>query len=312
MGFLVAGRLAASGQNNVWMISSWKEHVQKINKSGLKFRTLDRRSELIPVQATHDITEVLNKNGPVDLAIVLVKSPKTSSAAEKAMQLIHPKQGMILTLQNGVGNREKIINVIGDENRVIQGVTSQGSFIPESGHIWHTGQGNTVLAYSAQNRHEVKAIATMMTEANLPCDMINDLDSVLWGKLIINSGINPLTALLRIRNGELTKSELLKEIVRRTVHEGTNVAKAKGVKLPFDDPLESALAVASATAENLSSMLQDVMRGETTEIDYINGAIVREGDKLGVDVPTNRTLVELISLPHVSPDTKKILQTLSG
>lgn len=311
MGSLVAGRLAATGQNNVWMVSSWKEHIQKIKTTGLRLRTLDRRSAVIPVQATHDVSEILEKNGPVDLAIVLVKSPKTSPAAEKAKQLLHPRKGMVLTLQNGVGNREKIIDVIGDEHRVVQGVTSQGSFIPESGIIWHTGHGNTVLAYTSQNRHEVREIASTLTDANIPCDMINDLDSVLWGKLIINSGINPLTALLRIRNGELTKSDLLKEIMRRTVHEGSNVAKAKGVKLPFEDPLESALAVATATAENVSSMLQDVIRGETTEIDYINGAIVREGEKLGVEVLTNKTLVELLALPYIA-DAQKVIQTFSN
>lgn len=310
MGSLIAGRLAATNKYNVWMVSSWKEHIQKINTTGLHMRTLDRRSHVIPIRATSDVNEILNKHGPVDLAIVLVKSPKTEGAAAKAKLLIHPRNGIVLTLQNGVGNREKIIEQVGDEWRVIQGVTSQGSFIPESGVIWHTGHGSTILAYDSANRDQVKQIADMLTEANLPCDTINNLDSILWGKLIINSGINPLTALLRIKNGELTKNDLLKEIVRRTVHEGTNVAKAKGVELPFSDPYESALAVASATAENLSSMLQDVIRGEKTEIDSINGAIVREGEKLGIDVPTNKTLIQLLSLPYIS-NSKNVIQSLT-
>lgn len=303
MGSLVGGKIAACGEHNVWIVSSWKEHVDKINEKGLVLRNLDRSTQNVPIKATIDAEAMLGECGPADLAIVLVKSPQTKKAAVTASKLVQSK-GLVLTLQNGLGNREIIAETLGDANRVIQGVTSQGSYLVESGHIWHTGEGNTTLSFAKEHAQAIREIAEMLQRAGFACDLTDDLDSMLWGKLIVNAGINPLTALLRVKNGVVASSETCREILGKTVQEGVEVASARGIKLPFPDPEKRALEVARATADNISSMLADVMRGSQTEIDSINGAIVREGEKLGVSVLINKTLCGLLSLPFVNQKPK--------
>lgn len=298
MGSLVSGRLAASGDTNIWMISSWKEHVDKINHSGLVLQNLDKSTCTVQLRATTSVEEVIQKDGKVDLAVVMVKSPHTKEAALKAAQLVH-SNGFVLTLQNGLGNREIIAEALGgDIKRVIQGVTSHGGNILSSGHVAHTGIGVTSLAIDNHNKWIVEEIAQIFHRAGLVCDLNENLESLQWGKLIVNSAINPLTAILRVKNGVLAESPACIDLVAKTVKEGVLVANARGVALPFGDPVNNVLSVARSTKDNVSSMLKDVMRGEKTEIDAINGAIVREGDRLGVGVFINRTMIGLLELQH--------------
>lgn len=119
MGSLVGGKLAATGDSNIWMVSSWKEHVDKINKEGLTVRNLDNTTQKIFMNATTTVDEILSKVGNVDLALIMVKGPHTKQAAEKAAKLVD-KKGFVLTLQNGIGNIETISEALGDRSRVIQ------------------------------------------------------------------------------------------------------------------------------------------------------------------------------------------------
>ena len=125
-------------------------------------------------------------------------------------------------------------------------------------------------------------------------DSTNHIKSLLWSKLIINVGINALSAITRLPNGKLIEYEGTKRILREAVTEATRIAKRKRIKLIFDDPLAKVEAVCEGTSANLSSMLQDVLRKKRTEIDFINGVIVRLGQELGIEVPTNKLLVDLI------------------
>jgi 2-dehydropantoate 2-reductase len=122
-----------------------------------------------------------------------------------------------------------------------------------------------------------------------------DPNALLWGKLVINAAINPLTALLDIPNGELLNRPSAREVAAALAREAASVAVAKGISLPFPDPVAATETVAHRTASNKSSMLQDVKRGSPTEIDAICGAIVRAGEQTGVPTPVNRTLWQLIN-----------------
>jgi 2-dehydropantoate 2-reductase len=298
MGSLVGGKLAASGNYNVSFLSGWKEHVEKINRQGLSLTNMDHTVQQVQgIYAASSVEEILERyNGKVDVAMVLVKSPNTKKAADQAARLLHyNKNGLVLTLQNGLGNKEIIAEALGDSLRVVQGVTSMGSMLPESGKVLHTGNGPTSISFDPNNYREVKDIAEMLIYSGIPCNLIQDVEGMLWGKLLVNAGINPVTALLRVKNGAIVDNETCKELMLKTVHEGANVAKARGVMLPYDDPFQRVLEVANATKENVSSMLSDVLRGAKTEIDSINGAIVKEGEKLGIPVLTNKTLVNLVS-----------------
>jgi 2-dehydropantoate 2-reductase len=128
----------------------------------------------------------------------------------------------------------------------------------------------------------------------LPAELSDDLDALVWGKLVVNAGINALTALLRVPNGALAANMPARALMASAIAEAAAVAQARGTALPYADPLAHTLAVAHATGANHSSMLQDVLRGSPTEIDAINGAVVREGLRLGVPTPVNSFLTDLM------------------
>jgi 2-dehydropantoate 2-reductase len=134
----------------------------------------------------------------------------------------------------------------------------------------------------------------MFTAAGIPAAPSDDVAGLLWGKLVINVGINPFTGLLQVRNGELLEHEETRELMRMAVDEAVSVAKAASVSLPFPDPLARVQEVARLTGQNKSSMYQDVAAGRRTEIDFICGAVVREGEKHGIPTPVNRALTLLV------------------
>lgn len=302
MGSLFGGKLAATGQHHVWFVDPWAEHVAAIRERGLELIGLDGRLERIHVRATTDVAEVAEE-GPVELAFVFVKSYATARAARQTRRVLAP-DGLALTLQNGLGNREVLAEVLGEE-RVVQGVTSHGATVLGPGRVRHAGAGSTQLAAPTPDlRPRVAAIAAMLTEAGIKTDLVDDLQTLVWGKLIVNAGINPLTALLRVHNGVLAEEETCRRLVALAVEEAAAVARALGITLPFDDPVAHVLQVARATGANRSSMLVDVLRGSPTEIEAINGAIVREAQRLGVPVPFNEALFNLVKALEATADER--------
>ena len=125
--------------------------------------------------------------------------------------------------------------------------------------------------------------------------MVTNIHSVLWGKLLINIGINPLTAIMKVKNGQLLNYPSLLDILHEAVTEGCTVAKKLGIEIPFPDPVEKVKNVCAATSNNFSSMLQDILAHRKTEIEYINGSVVKYGKKALVPTPVNRILVGIVS-----------------
>jgi 2-dehydropantoate 2-reductase len=253
--------------------------------------------------------------GVCDMVLVLTKSYATAWAAEQARALLHPEgvkgredevsiltpspphpltgsRTLVVTLQNGLGNRELLAQALGDA-RVGLGVTSLGATLLGLGHVRHAGQGSTVFG-TAPDRAGMAALVDLLNTCGLPAELSDDLDALVWGKLVVNAGINALTALLRVPNGALAGSAEARALMAGAIAEAAAVAQARGTKLPYRDPLVHTLGVAQATGSNYSSMLQDVLRGGPTEIDAINGAVAREGLRLGVPTPINSMLAALV------------------
>ena len=130
--------------------------------------------------------------------------------------------------------------------------------------------------------------------------MAKDIDSVIWSKLVINVGINALTAITRLKNGMLVQHDGTREVLRSSVQEAVRIVKRKRIKLAYDDPIQKVESVCKATSSNVSSMLQDVLSKERTEIDFINGAIVRQGKALGIPTPVNELLTNLVKTIELS------------
>ncbi|MEM2924579.1 MAG: 2-dehydropantoate 2-reductase [Methanocellales archaeon] len=279
IGSLFGALLAREGYD-VTLIGR-EAHVKAILERGLRVSGLEEFN--IRIKAFTRAVEA-------DLFLFTVKSYDTEQAARAI-----PVGGktVVLTLQNGIGNEEIIASVVGVE-RVISGKTSYGSTLVEPGHIRYTGAGETIVGeLDGRVTERVRAIAELFNSAGIKTSIARDMRMKIWEKLIINAGINAITAITGLKNGEILKFEELKELMRLAIEEAVAVARASGIAIR-DDMVERTEAVARATAENQSSMLQDVKRGKRTEIEAINGAIVKLGERYGIPTPVNRALTALV------------------
>jgi 2-dehydropantoate 2-reductase len=286
MGSLFGALLAESGED-VWLYDIWEEHVKAINEKGLGIE-LDDKTRSVSVNATADKRLI----GKTDLAIIFVKSTQTGDAARTASELIG-NNGFVLTLQNGMGNADIIGEVI-DPDRIISGTTSHGATMLGPGNIRHAGTGQTEIGmWSGIKKTGIRKIADVFNKAGIVTKTVDDVRSVIWGKLLVNVGINAITALPGIKNGRILDLSVTKELSRAAVKEAIEVARAQGVKVAANT-VEHVFKVAEATSANRSSMGQDVDNRRQTEISAINGAVVKEAEKLGINVPVNQTLNALI------------------
>jgi len=286
MGSLFGGKLSAAA--DVTLLDPWPEHVAAMQRDGLRITELDGGETTILVTATADPAAVPE----ADLVIIFVKSHATQQASQWASQFL-AADGLALTLQNGVGNGETMAELLGAE-RVVSGVTSHGATLLGPGRVRHAGTGPTHVATRPEIADKLADVAAVFEQAGFEVHLSDDLDSLVWGKLIINVGINALTGILRVPNGQLVEIPAAGELMAQAVAEAVAVCRAKGIELPYDDPLGRVQEVARATATNRASMLQDVLRGVPTEIGVINEAIVREGGRLGLDTPVNQFIVTTI------------------
>ena len=286
MGSLFGALLSESGEN-IWLYDIWKEHVEAINENGLQIEYNDN-TRSVSVDATWDKNQIEK----TDLAIIFVKSTQTDDAAKTASEILDIN-GLALTLQNGMGNAVIIGEVI-DPDRIIAGTTSHGATMLGPGRIRHAGTGPTSIGmWSGIQETGIQEVADLLTKAGIMTETVDDVVDVIWAKLLVNIGINAITALTGIKNGGIIGLSATKALSCAAVEEAIQVAKAQGVKVE-DNTVEHVFQVAQATKGNRSSMGQDVDNKRQTEISMINGAIVTQAEKLGIHVPVNQTLTTLI------------------
>lgn len=284
MGCLFGARLAPLA--DVVLVGTWPEGVAALREHGIVL--VDAAGErVIPVQVAAE-----GAVARCDLALILVKSYQTARAARQAADRLAP-DGLALTLQNGLGNAETLAAYLG-AGRVALGITAQGAMLLDPGRVYHAGDGPTYFGVTPETCERLEQVAVLFRQAGFETHLTDNIAGLVWGKLVVNSAINPLTALLRAPNGALLESESARTLMEAVARETASVAQAQGITLPFDDPAARVREVAARTARNRSSMLQDVLRGAPTEIDAINGAVVREGRRLGAPTPINETLWRLV------------------
>lgn len=287
MGCLFGARLSA--QAEVTLIGGWPDQLQALGEAPLRFVHPDGHEEFIRLKATSDSSMV----EPVDTVLIVTKTPKTELAAQQAARLLKPG-GLVISLQNGLGNQEVIARFI-PAWQVTLGVTTLGASTGgRPGVVYWNGSGSTSLAARPDIDRPMREIACVFERGGLKVDVAEDVSSLVWGKLAVNAAINPLTALLRVPNGELIESEWARQLMHQAAQEVTAVAAAQNISLPFPDPAAQVDQVARLTARNTSSMLQDVLRGVETEIETICGAVVRAGAAAGIETPTNQMLYGLV------------------
>ncbi|MCM8782547.1 MAG: 2-dehydropantoate 2-reductase [Candidatus Omnitrophica bacterium] len=295
MGCLLAAFLAKA-KEEVCLIDHNSERVKNINEDGIKIEGISGEFT-IKVKATAEPKEI----GICQLVVICVKSYDTEEAIKSVKELIG-ENTQVLTLQNGIGNVQILNDIVG-EDKVIGGVTSHGATVLGPGHIRHAGKGETIIGKAnGKVLGPIREVVNVLNTAGFETKVSKDINGLIWSKLIINVGINALTAATRLNNGRLIEYDGTKEIMRAAVQEAVKVAKRKRIKLVYDDPIQKVEGVAKATAGNISSMLQDVLKKRRTEIDFINGAIVRQGKALNMPTPVNETLTNLIKTIESSYD----------
>ena len=273
-----------SKQNNVILIGR-KKHVQEINKNGLTIR--GKTNLTIKIQAE---TNIKNISFEPDLFVLTVKSYDTEKAIKQAKSIIK-KNTIVISIQNGIDNVDKIIKNVNCKN-VIAGVTTHGCVFLQPGMIKHTGIGKTTIGDIKGNASG--KIAEVLNKSGIKTKISKNIIREIWIKTIVNSSINPLTAVFNCKNEHLLENPLLERIVERICYESTNVANTLNLNLTYDDMILETKKVIMDTSDNFSSMLQSIRMRKKTEIDSINGKIVEIGKKKKIDVYLNELLVFLI------------------
>jgi 2-dehydropantoate 2-reductase len=271
------------------LLSTNCDHIRAVREDGLFVEELDGSLSRYEPPAYSDPADIPQK---ADLVLVSVKTYATRAALQSVLSACSDST-MFLTLQNGVGNFERISEVVGEASTIV-GVTAQGATLLEPGRIRHGGNGLTVVGeFRGEPSDRVRTVVDCLSEAGIQTQAGVNMQQLIWQKLMVNVGINAITALTGIRNGQINTIPDAGLLCRAAVEEALLVAERKGFRFE-GDMVERVFAVAEATSRNRSSMGQDVDRRRPTEIDAINGAIVSYGKEMDLPVVVNETLTRLV------------------
>ncbi len=255
-------------------------------------RALDGRADLVKVDRTH--APLREGEAPVDAAIVTAKTPGTAWAAEIAAKIL-ARGGVGLTIQNGLGNYERLVEHLGAERAAV-GVIYVGAQLV-GGELRATGPGKIELGRptAAASRARLDELAELFRGGGMDVTVVDDAWPAVWRKVVTNAAVNPITALIRRTNAELLADAPASRVADCIAVEVARVATASGVRIGEDEAVKQWRAMAALTGANRSSMLQDVEAGRRTEIDAICGAVARVGEGHGVAAPLNQAMTVLVS-----------------
>jgi len=284
------GAALTEGGHETWLIGRSPAHVNAMRGEGLRVDDA-QGTRRIQVLAAVQAAEV----GVAELVIVLVKSFQTDAAMRGAATLVGPDT-LVLSLQNGLGHEEILSDIVGRE-RVLAGKTYVGGVLRGPGHIQAgvVGKATCIGELDGHVTPRVRAIADAFNAAGLATTVSENIVGTMWDKLLVNVATGALTGITRLTYGQLYEDALLKATSLAAVAEAIAAAQAAGVKLSMTDPEQAwALAAEGLPAAFKTSMLQSLEKGSITEIDFINGSVVRCGQQHGVPTPVNATLVACI------------------
>jgi 2-dehydropantoate 2-reductase len=285
------GSVLTEGGHEVWLVNRGQAHVDAMNQHGLTVRENDV-DRCVTVRAATTCAGVDLSSGPVDLVIVLVKSFHTREAMASAKPILS-KDTAVLSLQNGLGHEDILAEVVGHA-RVLAGKTYAGGVMLGAGHIIAGTQGKDthIGELNGQVSARVMRIAEVFNQAGLLTHVSENIMGTMWDKLLVNVATGALSGITRLTYGELYQLPEVQACAVAAVAEAMAVAQAHGIRLSVTDPKQPWLkAAAGLPSEFKASMLQSLEKGSVTEIDFVNGAVVRWGAKLGVPTPVNLALV---------------------
>lgn len=285
------GAMLARAGHDVTLIGR-PVHVDAIRAAGLRFEGVGF-DERIPVRASADAQAVRGAR----LVLLCVKSTDTETAAAQAAPLLDA-DSIVVSLQNGVDNAERFQALV--SRPVIPAVVYVATEMAGPGHLRHHGRGDLVIGaldhpVPPPIAAALQSVQQWFAGAGVPVVISPDVTGELWTKLVVNAAYNAISAITQTSYGVLIAAPGIRETMRAVVTEALAIAAVRGVHLPAD-LLARVYRIAEAMPAQLSSTAQDLARGRTTEIDHLNGYLVRQGDALGVPVPANRALHALVKL----------------
>jgi 2-dehydropantoate 2-reductase len=287
VGGYFGGMLARAGAPIV-MIGR-KPFVEAVTRNGIYLDTLEFQ-EHVPVEASTEISAVRD----ADLVLYCVKTTDNLIAARSMAPLLKPN-AIVLSLQNGVDNVEQLRAAA--DIAAYQAVVYVAASVPTAGHVKHAGRGDLVMGPDTE---EIRAVTAWFTQAGVPCRISGNIEGELWTKLIWNCALNAVSALGHVKYGRIAANADARDLLKAIVAEVLEVARASSVSLPgvenLEQGLEGALLIATQMAGATSSTAQDLSRGKSTEIDSLNGFIVRRGLEFSVPTPVNHALYTLVKL----------------
>ncbi|MBM4142165.1 MAG: 2-dehydropantoate 2-reductase [Lentisphaerae bacterium] len=287
MGCLFAALLKEAG-HDVRLLDRDGARAREITERGLLVES-DGATRTVPVRASADPAAI----PPAPLAIIFVKAFDTAAAARAAAARL-TENGTIVTLQNGLGNVEQIARCV-PPDRIVCGSTAYGAETLGRGRVRLNGAGPTIVAPAVPaGAGRAAAVRELFAAAGIRAAARPDAASVLWSKLAINAGVNPVSAIFGVANGAVPRLPGARRLMHAAVWEAARTAAAHGIRLGYDDPIAEAELVCNLTAGNVSSMLQDVRRGRRTEIEQITGAVVKAAGNKNVAAPANGFLLRAV------------------
>ncbi len=271
------------------------QHVEAINRGGLFLDTINFQQK-VAVSATTEVSAVHD----AEIALFCVKTLDTEDAARSIASQLAPG-ATVISFQNGVDNVERIRAASRIE--AFAAVVYVAAEMIGPGHVKHSGRGDLIIGdlsergqSRARRQGQLENIAALFARANVPCRASENIEGELWRKMIMNCAFNAISALGRARYGRIKHNVWARNIMQKAIEEAVAVAGAAGIQLPDTNMIEVGMKIADAMSNATSSTAQDIARGKKTEIDSLNGYLVRRGAELGVAAPVNQTLHALVKL----------------
>lgn len=289
LGCAIGAALTEAG-HETWLINRSPAHVEAMQRAGLRVDDAAGTRQVAVKAAT-----AARDAGVVDLVIVLVKSFHTETAMRGALDLVGP-QTVVLSLQNGLGHEDLLADIVGRE-RLLAGKTYVGGVMRGPGHIQSgvAGKATYIGELDGRRTARVEAVAAAFNAAGVETIVSDNILGTMWDKLLVNVATGAITGITRLTYGQLYDEPLLKTTALAAVQEAIDAAQAAGVRLSMTEPEQAwTLASAGLPATFKTSMLQSLEKGSVTEVDFINGSVVRWGGRHGVPTPVNATLVACI------------------
>ena len=294
MGSTIGYHIQKNTDSEVILLDYWDDHIRKINENGLKVS--GKVEDTIEIKAMKP--EEADKKA--DLIVVMTKSMALESMMESIEGIIG-EDTQILCLLNGMGH-ERILEKFVDKDKINMGVTIWAAGLNAPGEIEITGKGTIDVQNIGGDEENGKKIADLLDKAGLGAKYDEDVMFAIWRKVMVNGTMNSMTSLMECTIGEFFESEESSKIVSELVKEFTEVGRAEGIKLDYDEMMDYILKSAEEAKDHYPSMYQDLIkRNRKTEIDFINGAVVEKGKTHNIATPYNKIVTQLI---HAKEDIR--------